>query len=347
MKRGFSPLDRQLGLVRHSWTPETIQKALRLAVEIPSYRRAAEGFAVLTQVPLSKGSLANLVREYGGALVQQQAQEAEERVRVPALGVRICPREEPQAEADRMAVSLDGAMLHVRGEGWKEVKVAAFSTVEGTPSGAQGDAEVHLSHHSYRAGLWDAVQFAKQQGAEGYRRGIAKAQQIIAVSDAAAWIWGIILTWYMPCVQIIDWWHALQRVWVIAWGVYGQGTPAAQAWFHVLREHLWAGEVRALIHALRQHWVRGKALPEEMRQAVGYLYRYRQRMRYREFRQKGYPIGSGSVESACKVVVQQRLVQAGMRWTRECAQAMLALRCALLSDRWEATWRSLTPAQVT
>jgi len=148
-------------------------------------------------------------------------------------------------------------------------------------------------------------------------------------------------------VQIIDWWHALQRVWEIAFGVYGQGTEAAQAWGLQLKEHLWAGQIRALLHALRLTWPRGRELPETLRQAVGYLFRQRQRLRYQAFRQAGYPIGSGTVESACKVVVQERMVQAGMRWNRPCAQALLALRCALLSGRWEATWQSLAPAKGT
>jgi len=316
-------------------------------VEIPSYRRAAENFEALTQVPLGKSSLANLVREYGGILVEQQVQEAEQAAAVPSREAVICPRTEPEAEAERMAVSLDGVMVHLREEGWKEAKVATFSTVEVSAAEGSGEAEVRLSHHSYRAGLWDAVQFAKQQGAEGYRRGLQKAKQIIAVSDAAAWIWAIIVAWYAPCVQIIDWWHALQRLWTIAAAVYGEGSADTQAWFRTLQEHLWAGNVRLLLQALRQHWRRGKEMSDELRQAVGYLYRHRHRMRYGEYRQQGYPIGSGSVESACKVVVQERLVQAGMRWSRESAQALLALRCALLSDRWDITWRSLRPVQVT
>lgn len=67
-------------------------------------------------------------------------------------------------------------------------------------------------------------------------------------------------------------------------------------------------------------------------------------MDYVRYRQAGYPVGSGSVESGCKVVVQERMKQAGMRWSRKGAQAMLALRCVLLSDRWDEVWTSLTPA---
>lgn len=345
MSGGFSPLDQRLGLVRHSWTPETIQKALRLGADIPSFRRAAESFEALTQVPLSKSSLEQLVVEYGGRVAEEQGQEAEQLAGLP-LGEadRPCPAA-PEAAGETMAVSLDGVMLNVRGEGWKEVKLASVSVVEQEPGASE--PEVRLTQHSYRAGLWEAATFGRQQWAEAWHRGIERAQRIVAVSDGAAWIWGLILTCYAPCVQIIDWWHALQRVWEIAFAVLGQGTAQAEQWGTELKAHLWAGEIRAVMHALREHWPRGRELPETLRQAVGYLFRQRHRMDYQTYRQAGYPIGSGTVESACKLVVQERLVQAGMRWSRPGAQALLALRCALLSNRWDATWQSLAPAQVT
>jgi hypothetical protein len=76
-------------------------------------------------------------------------------------------------------------------------------------------------------------------------------------------------------------------------------------------------------------------LPEPVRQAVGYIFHNRRRMDYAAFRQAGYPIGSGTIESACKTVVQARMKQSGMRWSRQGAQAMLALRSLLLSERWD------------
>jgi hypothetical protein len=342
---GFSPLDQRLGLVHHSWTPGTIGGALRLAVDVPSYHRAAEHYQELTHVSLSKSSLQLLMLEYGGELVEEQAQEAEE-LASPMLGQSDGhPPETPAAAGETMAVSLDGVMVNIRGEGWKEVKVASVSAVEleeGTP-----EPEVRLTQHSYRAGLWDAETFGRQQWAEAWRRGIQSAKRIVAVCDAAAWIWVLIATCYAPCVEIIDWWHAVKRVWEIVHSIFDQGAADAGQWGAGLKEHLWAGQLRALLHEVREHWPRGEPLPESLRQAVGYLFRQRKRMRYQDFREAGCPIGSGTVESACKVVVQERMTQAGMRWGRPGAQALLALRCALLSNRWAATWRSLAPPQVT
>jgi hypothetical protein len=89
------------------------------------------------------------------------------------------------------------------------------------------------------------------------------------------------------------------------------------------------------MQAVRQLYPKGTLMPEPVRQAIGYLFQNRRRMDYAAFRQAGYPIGSGAIESGCKTVVQARMKQAGMRWSRQDAQAMLALRCLLLSDHWD------------
>jgi hypothetical protein len=324
-----------LQLSSHRWTQQTLQQVLGIAADVPSLERAVQHFRATTHVQMSKSSLENLYREYGGRLVQQQEQEAE------ALAQANAPDPEGKPDAETMAISLDGVMVHLREEGWKEVKVASVSAVE-VQRGRRGE-EVHLSHHSYRAGLWEAAVFAKQQWAESWRRGVGRAQRVVSVNDGAVWIWGIVLTCYAGCVEILDWWHAVQKVWMLVWGIYPQGSASALQWGAQLKEWLWGGNLRAICHFVREAWPRGKPLPDDLRQAVGYLFRNRRRMRYALFRQEGYPVGSGTVESACKVVVESRLGQAGMRWSRAGAQAMLALRCALLSERWEATWQSLAP----
>lgn len=63
---GLFPLDQRLKLSKHVWSPQTIQQAVRLAVEIPSHRRAAEAFTELTGVGISKSSLQRLCEQTGG-----------------------------------------------------------------------------------------------------------------------------------------------------------------------------------------------------------------------------------------------------------------------------------------
>jgi hypothetical protein len=341
---GFFPLDERLKLGQHSWTPQTIAQALRLGVEIPSYERAARAFVEISGVSLSKSSLRQLVDEYGGALVAQQAEEARAMVKPPAKDeVEIEWRQIPQPASDTMSVSHDGVMVNIRDEGWKEVKLVSVAAVEQHLNPTSGELEVKLSQQSYRAGLWDAATFAIQQWAETERRGIPKAKRLACVADGAAWIWQLVLMCFSPCFEILDWWHASQRLWTIANATCASSAQAT-AWVEQ-QQKLWAeGNLLACFHQVRLLYPRGQLLPDPVRQAILYLFHQRKRMRYAEFRQLGLPIGSGTVESACKVVVQARMTQAGMRWSRTGAQAMLALRCVLLSDYWQHACRSLALA---
>jgi Uncharacterised protein family (UPF0236) len=330
----FSPLDEALGLGVYSWSPWTVAQALRLAVEIPSYRRAAATFGELLHLPLSKSRLQQLVEEAGQALVRQEAEEAEALVRVPSKEEVVIWREVPEPDSEIMNVSSDGVFLRLRSEGWKEVKTVAISAVEASVNPVSGEVEAQLTRHSYRAGLWEATTFANHLWAEANRRGLEKAKRVVSVNDGAAWIWAVVFMCFARCVQILDWWHALQYLWTIANTALGEGTPAATAWVNDQKHLLAQSSLRQVLRHVRQLYPRGQPLPDPVRKAVLYLFTNRWRMRYREFRQAGCPIGSGTVESACKVVVQQRMKQAGMQWSRTGAQAMLALRCALLSGRW-------------
>ena len=344
VKLGFFPLDEQLHLGEHCWTPETVKQIVKLGTEIPSYRRAVENFQELTKVGVSKSSLGQLVKTYGGKIVGQQQAEAEATVQPPAKDEVIVPRQMPQPDREVMVVSMDGAMVNIRGEGWKEVKTVAISAVEMATNEETGQAEVRLIRHSYRAGLWEAKAFAKQQWAEGCRRGLERAQQIVSVNDGAVWIWLIVQMCWAPCVEILDWWHLVEKLWEVASVWFGQEQAASARWVESQKSQLWNSGARQVIRAIRNLCPRGQPLPEKVRGTVGYIFNHRWRMRYQQFREAGYPIGSGTVESACKLVMQERMKQAGMRWSRDGAQAMLALRSILLSDRWDEVWASLPPA---
>lgn len=333
MRLVFFPLDHHLKLSKHLWSPQTIQQAVRLGVEIPSHRRAADAFTELTGVAISKSSLQRLCEEAGSKLVAQQAAEARAMVEVPKQD-EVVRREVVMPDREVMSVSSDGVMVHLRTEGWKEVKVASISAVEQSTEGAT------LTKHSYRAGLWDASVYGHQLWAEACRRGLEKAKTVVCVSDGAIWIWNLMFICFAYRVEVLDWWHAVQRLWTIA--NVCLGTEAAKAWVAQQQHTLAHAHLRHVLHQVRLLYPKGASLPDEVRQAVAYLFANRKRCRYRLFRQAGYPIGSGTVESACKVVVQQRMKQAGMRWSRTGAQAMLALRCALLSDRWHQQWTSLS-----
>ena len=79
---------------------------------------------------------------------------------------------------------------------------------------------------------------------------------------------------------------------------------------------------------------------EAMETLIRYILSNEEQMRYDVFRAKGYDIGSGAVEGACKHVVGKRLKQSGMIWSRTGSSATLALRIAWLNDKWEQLWQT-------
>ena len=129
---------------------------------------------------LTRMSVWRVTTGAGAILVRRKKVEAERAVAV----------EQPIAE--RGNISSDGTMILVRGEGWKELKLAAISRVQVTVAARDGrragEPEVHLTQHRSVGGLWDADAFARYQYAEGLRRGLQQVPVLTSVNDGAPWI---------------------------------------------------------------------------------------------------------------------------------------------------------------
>jgi len=70
-------------------------------------------------------------------------------------------------------------------------------------------------------------------------------------------------------------------------------------------------------------------------------------MNYAVIKSRGYPIGSGVVESACKQIVSERMKLSGMRWKKEGGQHTMTLRCLLLSGIWDTIYKKWLTAKPT
>lgn len=145
-------------------------------------------------------------------------------------------------------------------------------------------------------------------------------------------------------VRILDFSHAASYVAQVGQAVWGEGTSAFQAWLTTALHELKHGSPDTVLQTLRdmQHELEGGAASPEtldrVQTAIHYLDKRRAQMEYARFQAAGYPIGSGSVESGNKVVVEARLKGAGMHWAREHVNPIVALRDILCSARWDEDW---------
>ena len=319
--------------------------AVRQGLQAKSFDLAAEAYSEAVGGAISGDSLRR-VTEGWGQVMEEHRKTAAKQVyaeEAPLTAEQVVTVSMPiQGQAN---VSTDGGMILVRKEGWKEAKMSVFSqvTVSEVPATLQEpnpEPKIVLQQHSYQVGLWNADEMGQHQYLEGTRRQVALCERLSSVNDGAVWIDRITTTNYPQAVQIIDWGHVDERVWKVAKAVFGEGTSSAKAWAEQQVEHLWYGRSGEVVTALQAlNWDQITCL-DDVRQSPAYFESRQSKMSYDHFRQAGYPIGSGTVESAVNTVVHHRMKRQGRGWERQNAQAILAALSELHSGRFLVSWES-------
>ncbi|MGA3238828.1 MAG: hypothetical protein ABSG03_21325 [Bryobacteraceae bacterium] len=118
-----------------------------------------------------------------------------------------------------------------------------------------------------------------------------------------------------------------------AQSIFG-ATSEGKQWATARRTELDAGQLHAIVHALRPH----AAASAEATKCALYIFRNRARMRYPKFHAQGLCTSTGVLEAGCKVAIGTRLKRSGMHWTVNGANAIIALRCSKLSGRFQDFW---------
>lgn len=160
------------------------------------------------------------------------------------------------------------------------------------------------------------------------------------LGDGAPWIWNLADEHVPDAVQIVDRFHAKPHLSDVAKAVYGAASELATLWARQRHDELDRGETDALLAAVAVH----VAQHDDARKCVDYLKTNRHRMRYHDFRAHGLCTSTGVVEAGCKVAIGTRLKRAGMHWSVRGANAIIALRCAKLSGRFEDFWERRSAA---
>ena len=191
---------------------------------------------------------------------------------------------------------------------------------------------------SYTGAIETAESFGRRIYQEAMRRGMNSAGETVVIGDGAPWIWNIADEQFYGATQIVDLFHAREHYWNVAKSCFGQNKDKLYQWTEERRKELDDGrpeEVIDAIHCCSSLPGSDQAICER---EIGYFEKNKERMRYADFRKRGLFVGSGVLEAGCRTVVGQRLKQSGMHWTVRGANSIIALRCCILSNRWEDFW---------
>lgn len=185
-----------------------------------------------------------------------------------------------------------------------------------------------------------------------HRLGVSGAQSVAFISDGAPWIWDRLTSVQQKVGladeqthRILDWCHAAHHV-SLALEHLKLSDAARDEMFHRLRKHLRGGRVDRVIDELSQR-ATGKRPSNLVWREIAYLRKHAPHMAYKQLRDAGLPMGSGAIESAIRRVVNQRLKGNGITWLKENAEAMLVLRAAALTDRWEQSLEHVRATMAT
>lgn len=306
-----------------------------------SFEQVEEILQRVGQISVSGSTVWRQTQKWGGCLAEL---ELEGRERAGAVSSVPDQWGQEMGQDVRLGASMDGTMIHVRGEGWKEVKVGCVFKVETQEEAdSQTGEQVEIGHarqNSYISHLGGPDAFGESLWAEAQRRSWGNASATQVIGDGAAWIWNLTATHFYKSQQVVDWYHAVEHLAAVARLLYGEGTPAARRFFKGWETTLYQGHAERLAAKLNILAEQQPNIADELRREAGYFANNHRRMKYLELRSEGWVIGSGMVESAGKQL-KARMAGPGMQWSRSGAENMLPVRTAIMSSRFDELWQQV------
>lgn len=333
---GQAQLDVRLGIEAGQVTAGLAELLALAGVEI-AFEEATHWLERFLLFGISDNTLRKETERFGELQEDEEREWQQKSQEIRWLQAR---QRERGKQAGRLYGSLDGVMAPLVGE-WRELKNIAWYRVEKVRSyqkrrrharqvGEQNDLQAQ--DISYYCDFKTGDEFSDLFWASACQRQADLYEELVFVCDGAVWIWKLIERHFPHAIQIVDWYHASEYLPPVAEAAFGLGTPQYDAWLENARTLLWEGQIDKLIHACQQL---SSQAATPVHKAITYFTHNQHRMDYARFRQAGYFIGSGTVESAGKQIAGLRLKRAGARWTQPGALATAKARAAWLSGTWD------------
>jgi len=357
---GYAMIDRRYGI-----EPGKVTAGLAHLLALSGIDKAFEKGQEWIQAFLLFEVSENTIRAETQKMGELQKQADDDLVKEMFDETRLQKREQRiQNIPERLYSSIDAAKVRIEPrtkqgkvdeseEDWRDMKVICWYEGEIVPVNqrsirqkekAQREGTIFRAKNKrYTCDIAEAEQFGKLLWATGCSVCADCARELVFVCDGAVWIWNLVAHYYPNAIQIVDWYHAEERLKRIADETFSI-LEERDVWLKEITEDLWQGNIELIIEACQNLSKKSNLA----KQSVSYFSNNIERMRYTQFRAAGYLIGSGVIESACKQIVTQRLKLSGAQWNLEGAILTAKARAAWLSGNWQnlRSKRSLLPLTI-
>jgi len=242
------------------------------------------------------------------------------------------------SEVKSIGISLDGACMLLRKDGWRQAMVGSISLYN------EKGERIHTSYHAH------APEYGKETFYSNFTKEIETVKKnypgktCVGVADGAADNWTFLRRFVDE--EVLDFFHAteyLAKASKAAFKRKFEGKEWLKQSCHTLKHETDGAKILLEeMKKLRKKRI-SKEKKEEINTAITYFSNHLEQMNYSSYLSKNLPIGSGVIEAACKVIVKQRMCNSGMRWTDEGANNVLILRCFNETDgKWKQFWDKIT-----
>lgn len=330
---GLFALDEQLKLWDRNWSESLAKEMVWLAGAVASYEKAEEIMLRVAHISLSDSAIWRQVQRWGAefkALADEQKEKATE---LPKRGEIIAPQSNRSNE--RLGGAMDGVMVPILEEGWKELKVGCLFDIQTQLTFDKESGEFlelgHAVNNSYVAHLGGPEPFGQLMWAEAKNRGWEEVFDTQIIGDGASWIWNQTKEHFFDSYQTIDWFHACEHLHQAASLYHPHSPDAAQRWFNQAETALFQGHADQIALDLRAN---------NLHSAATYFEHNKRRMQYLELRENGFLIGSGMIESGAKQF-KARFGGSGMRWSRQGFEHLLPIRASVMSLSFDSLWNQV------
>jgi hypothetical protein len=342
---GQFPADVELDIENTEFSPGVRRMQAVVGQEAP-FDHGRQQMKLLADLEVTTKSVERTAEAIGGDIAQGERKEIQRAVQldlpvivgepIPILYIQMDGTAIPVVKKETVGRQgkTEGRPAHTR-----EVKFGcAFTQTrwdkEGYPIRDPGST-------TYTGAIENAEEFGKRIYLEAWNRGWNGAEKKVVIGDGAEWIWNLADLHFPGAIQIVDLYHARQHLWDVARKLYPNDEANQKAWIKVHQKRLLdKGKIEKLVLSLRSIDSTSPEVIEKIRIEADYFEKNAQRMRYPKFRRQHLFVGSGVIEAGCKTVIGSRLKQSGMFWTVRGANAIIALRCCQLNNRFEDYWES-------
>jgi hypothetical protein len=338
------PADEDMNVVNTSFSPG-LRRMMSRAGNNNAFKQGAEDLKIYAGVTVGAKDVERIAETAGADMERWAQAEREELLAddkwqpvakdIPVMYVCMDGTGVPvtkQESAGRKGKQPDGSSKT------REAKLGCVFTQTATDE--DGFAVRDPNSTTFTGAIENCEIFGDRIYAESLRRGLERAQKVVVLGDGAEWIRNLVELHFNGATQIVDLYHARERVCKIISLLFKDDEKNKK--FHRLKwwTYLDEGKVEKFIADAQSRIPFDCEIVEEIEKEIGYFQNNLKRMRYNEFREQGLFVGSGVIEAGCKSVIGSRMKQSGMEWSVRGANAIISLRCMFLSNRVEDFWES-------